>query len=296
MRRVNRSKTNLAPSPDRLFGRDEDLAALDRLLVDRARLLVLIGPPGVGKTRLAAEFARSQLPECTRRGAGGVWRFDLTDARGDGDAASAVARVLGVPLAGSDGSGAIARLGRAIADRGRVLLLLDNADAGVAWLREAAPAWLESAPMARLLVTSRADPSLPNAAIRIVEALPVPGEGQREIAAVARSAGVALFLDRARAVRPDWRPTGKDAPLVAEIVRRLDGIPLAIELAAARTKPLGLGALLGGLRERQLGHERPPFAQGQAGVDVVAPTLVNPLLSPLPTAIAPVHSLLARPG
>ncbi len=226
-------------------GREDDLRALAGLAREDRRLVTVTGPGGIGKTRLALEFVR-QRREDEDDPVDVAW-CDLVEATDLGGVCDALAAGLGVPAPEQgEGADALARLGRALAARGPLLVVVDNADRVVPAAGEALAAWLAAAPEARFLVTSRERLRLPDEGVHELPPLAVPAEGEegRETAAVA------LFTDAARRVDPRWAPTDEHAPYVAGIVRLLDGIPLAIELAAPRLAVMGPRALLHRLGKR----------------------------------------------
>jgi predicted ATPase/transcriptional regulator with XRE-family HTH domain len=228
-----------------LLGREADLDTLNRWLVDpTARLITLVGPGGVGKTRLALELARNS----SAQGANRVLFVPLAAIGDAGMAACAIAEALGLAdLTGQD----LARRARAACDGAATLMVLDNFEQ----LLEAAPLIAElltSVTALRLLVTSRA---------------PLRVRGEREYAVVplalaahpetlapadlARAPAVRLFIERVREVQPDFRLTAENGTTVAAICRRLDALPLALELAARWIKALSVEQLLG-LLERDV--------------------------------------------
>jgi predicted ATPase/class 3 adenylate cyclase len=216
----------LPPSPNRTIGRADDVRAIvDRLRVDGARLLTLTGPGGVGKTRLGLEAARAVRAEF----AAGARFVSLAAERRADDVPAAIVQSLGiVPMSGESPEQAVTRFLSAK----QLLLVLDNVEHVLASARFVS-ALLAACPVLSVLATSR-------------EALAVAGEQRYPVAplalpldehdaeSVARAPAVALFCERARAHDPDFRLSDADADAVAEICRRVDGLPLAIELAAAR--------------------------------------------------------------
>jgi predicted ATPase len=210
-------------------------------------LVTLIGPAGTGKTRLAMEYATRHLAEFTGAEGGGAWFCDLTQADHLESICSEVARVLDVPLATGHASGdVVAQVGQALAGRGRTLLILDNCEQVVEPAAACVGRWLAMAPATRILATSREVLRVTGEACYDLAPLGVPEEGGDVGAAEA----VQLFVERARAVRHGYALSEADAPHVAAIVRRLDGIPLAIELAAARVGMLSPADLLERLPRR----------------------------------------------
>ncbi|GLZ29559.1 hypothetical protein Lesp02_17490 [Lentzea sp. NBRC 105346] len=181
-------------SADSFVGRDGDLAALTRMVREH-RLVTLTGPAGCGKTRLATEVAAGFSPEH------GTWFVDLAEIN-DGDLVPAViARTIGVPLV-------------ALQSR-ELLLLLDNCEHVIAACASIVDRLVRECPRLTVLATSR-------------EALRVPGERTYPLSGLDTTAAVRLFTDRAKAADPRFEP----AAGVAELCTRLDGLPLAIELAA----------------------------------------------------------------
>jgi predicted ATPase/DNA-binding CsgD family transcriptional regulator len=215
------------------IGRQAERGEVTRLLAG-ARLLTLTGPGGVGKTRLALEVAGRLVTEYPD----GVWLVELA-ALADGtlvpQAVAAALRVAEVP-----GQPLRATLSAALRTR-RLLILLDNCEHLVGACAELADRLLRECPALRILATSREPLGIPGETIWPVPPLPVPDQrvvmGTDEIGA---SAAVSLFVDRAHLVLPTFVLGDRNAQVVAEICRRLDGIPLAIELAAARLRSLGV--------------------------------------------------------
>ena len=233
--------TNLPPMLDALMGRAEDISELSSLLSSsEVRVVTLTGPGGVGKTRLsltAGAELLSSFPD-------GVFFVDLSALSDPALVTGAIAGALG--LRESSGRSLSETLADYIASR-QMLLILDNLE----HLLDATPyvsALVSSALGLKVLVTSReplriaGEHEVPLAPL----GLPVLDADAREVAA---SAAVKLFVARAQALRPSFELTADEAPSVAAICRRLDGLPLAIELAAARTKVLSLPGLASRLEE-----------------------------------------------
>ena len=228
---------------DRFVGRSAELAQLEAVVNRGARLMTLVGTAGAGKTRLARRFA------ATRQGIfpGGVWFCDLSEARSRAELIAVVAHALGVPLQASD---AQETLPRAIEARGRTLLILDNFEHLVAMCASAVGQWVSRAPSATFLLTSRQSARLPGEHLVSVGPLGVPAEGERERRLIAEAEAVRLFVDRASAVDSDFALTERNASDIAEIVRILEGLPLSVELAAARVRLLSPAAILARLDRR----------------------------------------------
>jgi predicted ATPase/DNA-binding SARP family transcriptional activator len=232
-----RGARTLPVPPNRTIGRGHDLDVIGEQLRARSvRLLTLTGPGGVGKTRLALEAARGVEQDF----ADGARFVALAAAQRPDDVAAAVVQALGlVVLSGESAADAIQRF---LATK-HLLLVVDNFEHVLA----AAPLLaelLEVCPALTVLATSR-EPLALHAEQRYPVpplALPEPATGDDPMALAGVDA-VALFCERARAQQPDFDLTGADLAVVAEICRRLDGLPLAIELTAARCGLLSVGEI-----------------------------------------------------
>lgn len=231
-----------APWQDTGFvGRDADVAAVGELLAE-GTLVTLTGPGGVGKTRLAEQVAA----EATGRFADGVAVCELAAVRDSDSVRAALVAALGVHHLGDRPSDGV--LAEALGTR-RLLLVLDSCEHVLAAASQVAAALHARCPGVALLVTSREPLRLPGERIWPVAPLPTPpaGAGGAEVAAAPAGA---LFLARAQAAEPAFTLTEEHAPAVAELCRRLDGMPLALELAAARVRALSPQDLLVRLADR----------------------------------------------
>jgi len=221
---LDRSGSNLPERLTSFVGRDRDLTNLRELLA-ASRLLTLTGPGGTGKTSLAIELARSAADAF----ADGAWFIPLDAVRDPALVDATMATALG--LFESPDGGTRERLLRFLARRS-LLLVVDNFE----HLLAAAPLAgeiLRGAPGVRIIVTSRAALRVGGEQEYPVEPLALP-DPDAPAADAAVAAAVQLFVERARQVRPDYRLTPEDTEAVADICRRLDGLPLGIELAASR--------------------------------------------------------------
>jgi non-specific serine/threonine protein kinase len=222
-----------------LVGRDSEIAEVAALLSEY-RLVTVAGPGGVGKTRLAAEVA-AQVAE---RFTDGVWLVELAAVSDAGQVDALVATALGVPQ--KPGVAAVDSLAAALSSQ-QVLLVLDNCEHLAEAVARLCETILRAADDVRVLATSREPVGVAGEARYRLAPLAVTGPDH---AGLAGSDAIALFADRARRVDPHFSLTDHTAPLVARLVRQLDGMPLAIELAAAQLEALGLGQLLDRLGDR----------------------------------------------
>ena len=241
---MRRRQNDLAGPATRFIGRAADIAAITKILADGGRLVTVWGPAGMGKTRLSIEIGRAWA---AARPDEAVRFCEVEAARDLRALCGAVARALGGPAtAAKKDAGAVERVGRLLAAEGPLLVVLDNLEQVVEHAAPAIEAWLLAAPDARFLATSRERLRIDGETSYELSPLGLPNEN----AAASTSEAVELFLDRARAVSP-IRPLGEEStPKIAALVRRLEGIPLAIELAAARVDVLGLDGLASRLGKR----------------------------------------------
>ncbi len=235
--------TNLPKQRTSFVGRVRELAECARLL-GVTRLLTLTGVGGCGKTRLGLRLAESLLEAHPD----GVWWVDLAPVSEDSRLPLAIAGALGVQE--EAGQPLLATVGRHLAER-RALLVLDNCEHLLAATGDAADALLSAAGGLRLVVTSREGLGIPGEHVFALRSLGVPSAAaQSDLHAIEESDAVKLFVDRARQAANGFTLTGETAPAVAEVCRRLDGMPLAIELAAARAKMLTVEQIRSKLDDR----------------------------------------------
>jgi predicted ATPase/class 3 adenylate cyclase/Tfp pilus assembly protein PilF len=230
-RPVREVRHNLPAERNAFVGRSAELRALAARLDAGTRLVTVLGPGGTGKTRIVRRYGWTWLGDWP----GGVYFCDLCDARSLEGIYFAVASALEVPLGREDPS---TQLGNAIAGRGRCLVILDNFEQIVAHAPTTLGRWLDRAPGAVFLVTSRERLHLTGEEIFPIEPLPLEVDA------------IELFAMRARAQRPEFVLNDANRADVAEVVRLLDGLPLAIELAAARVRILSPAQLVARMRDR----------------------------------------------
>jgi predicted ATPase/class 3 adenylate cyclase len=229
LRSLDHLSNNLPSQVTSFIDRDTEIAEITAL-IEHHRLVTLVGSGGVGKTRLSLQVAANLLD-----GSGnGVWFIEFAPLSKGEYIPSTVALALGITLR-SEGD-PVENLARALKSK-ELLLVFDNCEHLVEPAGHAISAILHAAPKVKVLASSR-------------QGLGVAGEATYHVPLLDLPTGVALFVERARAASTAFSLTDENAPVIAEICRRLDGIPLAIELAAARVKMLGVKHLRDRLDER----------------------------------------------
>ncbi len=231
---------NLPHNPTSFIGRHDDVLRIDGLL-DQGALVTIAGAGGIGKTRVALAVAASRLtgePD-------GAWFVDLSSVSDAGTIAATILSTLGAEAAGGEPRGALI----GYLEKRRLLLLLDNSEHLVAEVAALASLIVARCPHVSVLATSR-------------ESLDVAGECVYRLASLDRAASVELFADRARAADPAFRSEEK-RPIIEAICERLDGIALAVELAAARLRAMSVEDVAARLELRLLagGRDRRPRQQ-----------------------------------
>jgi predicted ATPase/class 3 adenylate cyclase len=242
---LNRQPNNLPTQPTPLVGREAELTEIENRLNDEVvRLLTLTGPGGTGKTRLALQTAADLID----RFPDGAYFVDLAPIREPEAIFTAIARTIGLSETGD--RPLIEELEKQLKDQ-KKLLILDNfeqvLDAAVLIAE-----LLQHCPELKLLITSREPLRVRGEHLYPVPPLTIPRADlkSQNVAQIAQYAAVQLFVDRAQAVRPDFELTRDNAEVVTQICIRLDGLPLAIELAAARIRLFSAQALFERLGSR----------------------------------------------
>ena len=237
LRSLNTRRSNLPVQLTSFVGRDRELGEVEAL-IDRHRLVTLIGTGGTGKTRLMLEVAG----RVGDRFVGGAWLAELAPLTDTAQIPSEIARALGVPE--DPGTPAMTTVLDFLSGKD-LLLLLDNAEHLVDGVASLSERLLAAAPGLRIIATSREALAVPGESVYQVQSLRCPApirglgvEATTDLSAVAGTEAVRLFVERANAVAPTFELAPTNVAAVAEICRRLDGIPLALELAAARVSAM----------------------------------------------------------
>ncbi|MGH3252335.1 MAG: ATP-binding protein, partial [Trebonia sp.] len=236
---LGQRRDNLPAEVTRFVGRRRELPAIGEA-IERHRLVTLRGTGGVGKTRLALRAAAG-----LRDGfADGCWLVQLSPLQAPELLARTVSEALGLPDEAAGDAPQV--LARNLAER-ELLLVLDTCEHLTQACAELAALLLPAAPGLRILATSRSPLGLADEHSLLIAPLELPAADD---AAAAHADAVTLFVDRARAAVPDFALTKENTPAVAELCRRLDGIPLALELAAVRLRGMPVEEMLARLSDR----------------------------------------------
>jgi class 3 adenylate cyclase len=228
-------RNNLPAQLASFIGRDRELSHV-RGLVGSCRLVTLTGAGGAGKTRLGLQVAAGLLDES----GDGVWLVELASVSGPDAVAAAIAGALRIPA--QQGRSALDVLAAALGPQD-MLIVLDNCEHLIGACAKTVDAILRRCPKVHLLVTSREPLGIGGETIYRVPSLSLPGPGDSDAAAAASCDAVALFAARAREQGAPLPIDEQTAPLAVSVCRRLDGMPLAIELAAARLRSMSLAEL-----------------------------------------------------
>lgn len=233
------SHTNLPATTTSLIGRQKEIALLHGYLRNNEiRLVTLIGPPGIGKTRLSIETARTALPNFPD----GIFFVALAPLEDAALIAMTIAQTLGFIEAGNVSPEELLKKG--IGEK-EMLLVLDNSEHLIGGVASIASELLSACPRLKILVTSRESLRVPGEWLYTVPAFDLPAEHfSVDVENVSQYPALVLFAERARAVRADFLLTSENIEAVTAICARLDGLPLVIELMAARMRLMSPQALL----------------------------------------------------
>src|ERR1700674_5586658 len=232
---------NLPPLITRLIGRAA-AAQFVRDLVSAYRVVTLTGPGGIGKTSLAIKAVRSLLPDFEDGG----WLVELASLSDPGLVPSTVASTLGLKLTGEISAESVAR---AVGGR-HLLLVLDNCEHVIEAVASLAETFTRLCPRTSIVATSREVLRIDGESVYRVPPLDVPAPGQAAPDYIMQYSAVELFVARTKALNAGFSPDAEDLASIATICRHLDGIPLAIEFAAARAAVLSVEGVAAGLHDR----------------------------------------------
>ncbi len=238
---IDELPNNLPQQITSFIGRERELGEA-KVLLGSVRLLTLLGMGGLGKTRLSLQVAaevRHHYPD-------GCWFVDLAPVRDAALVVSETAQALGVR---EEPDRPLLQSVCAFVKSRRLLLILDNCEHVVKASADLASALLRAAPEVRVLASSREALRVPGEQIYPVLPMPVPRPGD-SFELLSQTAAVRLFMDRARLQKPNFEFTEREAPAIGELVARLEGIPLALELAAARVRSLSVADINARLKDR----------------------------------------------
>jgi predicted ATPase/class 3 adenylate cyclase len=241
LRELEATPNNLPQQLTSFIGREREREEIEELL-ESTRLLTLLGMGGLGKTRLSLQVGTSVMDSYPD----GIWFVDLQTIRDDSLVASETARGLGVRE--EPGRPLLQTLTAHLKSR-KLMLIVDNCEQVIDSSAALVNAILRAAPQVRVLATSRIALRVPGEQTYTVQPLPVPSRTEG-LDALSRSPAVQLFVERAKLHKPSFVLSEKEGPAVAELVFRLEGIPLALELAAARVRSLSVTDINTRLKDR----------------------------------------------
>lgn len=240
---LNNSSTNLPAQTTSFIGREQEISEIKKLLTT-TRLLTLTGPGGAGKTRLSLQVAADMQDQFSD----GIWFIELAPLSDPALVPQAVAQAMNFPEEG--GRSLIQTLIANIGSR-KILLMLDNCEHLLHACAELSSALLRSCSNIKILTSSREGMSIAGETLYRIPPLSRPDlSRQLTPQTLLQYEAVKLFVERASAVAPAFNVTRQNAPALAQVCHRLDGIPLAIELAAARVRALSIEAIATRLDDR----------------------------------------------
>jgi predicted ATPase/class 3 adenylate cyclase len=241
LRSLEATPNNLPQQVTSFVGRERELADAKSLL-EGTRLLTLLGMGGLGKTRLSLQIAADVLEKYPD----GVWFVDLAPIRDPSLVPNVAAQILGIH---EEPGKALTQTLCAHVREHKLLFILDNCEHLVSACASLADALLQAAPQVRILATSREALHIRGEQTYSVLPLAVP-DRKADVETLLRSEAVQLFVERARLQKPGFSLTEREGPAIAELCTRLDGIPLALELAAARLRSLSVSDINARLNDR----------------------------------------------
>ncbi len=243
LRSLEATPNNLAQQLNSFVGRERETAEVKAMLAAN-RLVTLLGMGGIGKSRLSVQLGAEVMDDYSD----GVWLIELAPLSDPQLVAQAVASVLGVKEEG--GRPVVDALVKFVRDR-QLLIILDNCEHVVRACAELTKQLLQAGPRLKVLASSRDPLQIAGETAYHVPTLSAPDPQKKvTLAELAEHEAVRLFIDRATAAQPAFKVTEKNAGAVTDICHRLDGIPLAIELAAARTRALSVEVISARLNDR----------------------------------------------
>lgn len=232
------ARTNIQAQADLFVGRERTLTKLRRTLRDGGRVVCLHGPEGVGKTRAALRYGSLYLNDFLLRGGAGIWTVQLEDARDADSFLRAMNEALNFAIPADHHQTPVLAVGQMLAQQGRRLVILNDCDHIADAVKDAVEQWGEACPQVQFLISARSPLGILDEVDISVTPLRVPPKDKPTTDTIAVAESTILFVERAREVIRGYTPSDRDYAAISTIVRQLGGLPLAIELAAARVATL----------------------------------------------------------